>query len=240
MNEIIKFYPWDETSFNLTLPPEPAIKNVPMYWRDTARFLSDSKELEFYPNNPDQIAGEATPNLGLKHCMPFFDALTSGYHYLLHCDIHVKNEGGKPKISWRSSLFPLTVRSTNEIPTPTGYYDEHLSWQMWWGIKTPPGWSVLVTPPVNRHDLPFTSTYGMVDYDKYFSPGNISFFIKEGFEGVIPMGTPIFQIIPIKRSDWKMEIDLEVQKEGRLDQEKKKNKLYGYYKKFVREDRTYD
>jgi hypothetical protein len=35
-------------------------------------------------------------------------------------------------------------------------------------------------------------------------PGaNISFFLKEGFEGVIPAGTPVAQLIPFKREDWK-------------------------------------
>jgi hypothetical protein len=41
-----------------------------------------------------------------------------------------------------------------------------------------------------------------MDSDKYSTSGNIPFFIKEDFVGVIPAGTPFAQIIPIKRSDW--------------------------------------
>jgi len=36
--------------------------------------------------------------------------------------------------------------------------------------------------------------------------GNVPFFFSKDFEGIIPMGTPIAQIIPFKRDDWKSEI----------------------------------
>ena len=48
---------------------------------------------------------------------------------------------------------------------------------------------------------------GIIDSDKYSSPGNLPFFIKEGFTGMIPAGTPYLQIVPIKRSSWKMVLD---------------------------------
>jgi hypothetical protein len=65
---------------------------------------------------------------------------------------------------------------------------------------------VLLTHPLNREDLPFHVTSGIIDSDVFFNAGNIPFFIKEDFEGVIPKGTPIAQLIPIKRYDWKMQI----------------------------------
>jgi hypothetical protein len=61
-----------------------------------------------------------------------------------------------------------------------------------------------MTHPLNRFDLPFTTTSGIVDSDKFFAPGNVPFFIKEGFSGIIPEGTPFLQLIPIKRATWKM------------------------------------
>jgi hypothetical protein len=41
-----------------------------------------------------------------------------------------------------------------------------------------------------------------MDSDQYSTSGNIPFFIKEDFSGVIPAGTPFAQIIPIKRDSW--------------------------------------
>jgi hypothetical protein len=56
--------------------------------------------------------------------------------------------------------------------------------------------------PLNRYDLPFTISSAIVDSDDFNAPGNIPFFLKDGFEGIIPAGTPFAQIIPIKRSSW--------------------------------------
>jgi hypothetical protein len=49
--------------------------------------------------------------------------------------------------------------------------------------------------------LPFLTSSAVVD--DYVMPGaNMSFFIKKGFEGEIPAGTPIAQVIPFKREEW--------------------------------------
>ena len=61
--------------------------------------------------------------------------------------------------------------------------------------------------PINRFDLPFLSISGFIDCNYGFSlAGNMPFFIKKGFEGVIPAGTPYMQIIPIKNENWEMEL----------------------------------
>jgi hypothetical protein len=59
--------------------------------------------------------------------------------------------------------------------------------------------------PANRFDLPFQTITGIVDCDKYPGQVHFPFFLKEGFTGIIPKGTPIVQIIPIKRDSWKRE-----------------------------------
>jgi hypothetical protein len=47
---------------------------------------------------------------------------------------------------------------------------------------------------------------GFVDTDQYdMSPINFPFFLKEDFEGTIKNGTPIAQVIPIKRDSWSLE-----------------------------------
>jgi hypothetical protein len=43
---------------------------------------------------------------------------------------------------------------------------------------------------------------GIIDSDKIAVNGNVPFFIKEDFYGVIPAGTPYIHIIPMKRNKW--------------------------------------
>ena len=46
---------------------------------------------------------------------------------------------------------------------------------------------------------------GLIDTDGYPSDGHLSFIVEKDFKGVIKQGTPLIQVIPFKREDWKME-----------------------------------
>jgi hypothetical protein len=71
---------------------------------------------------------------------------------------------------------------------------------------------VLITSPLNRLDLPFRSLTAVIDADVFYhilpdpmqGGGNYPFYLNRGFEGIIPIGTPMCQYIPFKRE--KMEI----------------------------------
>jgi hypothetical protein len=53
--------------------------------------------------------------------------------------------------------------------------------------------------------LPFQTFSGVVDTDSYTMPVNFPFLLRKDFEGVIPKGTPIAQVIPIRRDSWTSE-----------------------------------
>jgi hypothetical protein len=194
--KIIRFF--SEKQYENAGQPIPAKKILPEWYR-----LSETEFMD--PNNPNRemVAG-------LKKCVPFLDAMISGYVLVTPMDIFVsRNEDGSLKLGWNSSeqfqhfIAERAKELGEKMPRPAGHLPNHLAFKGFWGIKTPRGWSVLVVQPLNRHDLPFTITSGIMDTDKYSTSGNIPFFIKEDFQGVIPAGTPFAQIIPIKRSKWR-------------------------------------
>jgi hypothetical protein len=206
--KIIKFFA-EKDYLNLG-QPFPAKKFMPEWYR---------KAETTYPSE-----GEEYP--GLKTCMPFLDTLISGYVLRTPVNIYVNEEKTDEKIShlfnnkennlrirWDGpeSLQHFIMERPQEsgatMPRPAGHYPNHLVFSEFWSIKTPRNWSLLMTHPLNRHDLPFTTSSGIIDSDKWFAPGNVPFFIKKGFSGIIPEGTPFAQIIPIKRDTWKMAID---------------------------------
>jgi hypothetical protein len=148
---------------------------------------------------------------GLKKCVPFLDAMISGYMLVTPVDIFIsKNKDQSLKISWNSPeifkdfIAERTKTLGEQMPRPAGHHPNHLAFKGFWGMKTPRGWSVLVVHPLNRHDLPFTITSGLMDTDKYSTSGNIPFFVKENFVGMIPAGTPFAQLVPIKRAGFLM------------------------------------
>jgi len=160
---------------------------------------------KYFLVNTDSVNFEQA---GLRSCLPFLDAMTSGFTLVSPCDIEFKkDEEGKLNLYWDSKLEaqPVSIRdyaSGKTIPRPLGYSDVHYTWNNQWGWEVPRGYSVLVTHPCNRFELPFLTMSAVVDSDKFTSNGNIPFFLQKDFTGIIPAGTPIAQLIPIKRESW--------------------------------------
>lgn len=177
--------------------PVPAKKTVPQWFKDA--------EVTF------TVPGSKTPMSGLKKCIPYLDVLTSGYMLVTPADIYIsQNKSGDGiDVKWDESPSgsfiderPKELGAT--MPRPEGFAPNHMVWVGRWGWKVPRGYSVLVTHPFNRLDLPFHTQSAIIDSDSFFAPGNIPFFINKSFSGKIPKGTPFAQLLPIKRDSWKM------------------------------------
>jgi len=183
-----------DTASDYSIIPVAAKSEIPQWWKDgESTYTIDGK----------------TKMPGLKGCIPVLDVLMSGYLIKTSVDIYIsKNKDGLISIDYDKELTgrdPIGLRPDQlgaTIPRPAGHVRDHLVWASNWGWKTPRGYSMLVTHPMNRWDLPFTTMSAIVDSDKFHGPGNMPFFLKEGFEGLIPKGTPYLQLIPIKRKDW--------------------------------------
>jgi hypothetical protein len=143
-----------------------------------------------------------------KKCSPFLDAITSGYTMYLSADIEVmKKPDGFPYVMWRTERPIITEHSAEQwdgVPVPSGYSPFVYKWHNQHGLKTEKDYSLLFTSPINRFDLPFLTLTGIVDTDLFNTAVHFPFFIKEDFVGIIEKGTPIAQIIPIKREPWEI------------------------------------
>jgi hypothetical protein len=133
--------------------------------------------------------------------------MTLGYYILLGADVHVKrNEDGSSSLSWPIStkmVYGHSIEQASTFKIDKSYEQNILKWWNPWIIKTPKGWSTMFITPMHRDDLPFTLLPGIVDTDEFTLSVQFPFFIKKDFEGLIPEGTPIAQVIPFKRSSWK-------------------------------------
>ena len=69
----------------------------------------------------------------------------------------------------------------------------------------------------------FTILDGIVDTDQYKAPVNFPFVLNDvKWEGIIPAGTPMAQVIPFKRESWEHKIGSDKE---RQEQEKITRKL---------------
>ena len=212
-------------------PPEPAVKHVPEWYKSLAKHDKWNDDKHLHPVN--NIGGDGA-RVATKMCMPFMDSLTAGYYYLLEDDLLVElDEDGRPTLSWSGGVMLIDKRPTIELPVPDNCHPIHYGWRMNWFYETPPGYSVLITHPLNRPELPFYTMSGIVESDIWGLPVFTAFFLKRGFQGIIPKGTPIFQIIPFKRDNWELEVKATQEELDKHDfkAENRRSMLYGYYKK---------
>ena len=210
MTKEIRFLAETKKAYDLENNPSPAKQHAPSWYRHTKKYQgasgNDSNSLLEHVKSLDS---PSPMHFTYKNCIPFIDAMTMGYMITLPATIVViqKQVGSErlPFVHWRTD-WPIVDSPENEttanFPRPSGCAGSMFRWINNWKVETPPGYSLLVTHPIHRHDLPFTTITGVVDTDKHVNPIILPFFFKEGFEGEIPVGTPIAQIIPIKRDNW--------------------------------------
>src|SRR5216684_2684345 len=148
----------------------------------------------------------------VKKCPPFIDAMTYGFLISLVADLKVENGA----FSWDRDVPGGAL--SNYPRSPIDFHDNHqvigtplfdedqfiIKFNNFWTIELPPGYSLLVTHPINRDDLPFTTLTGLVDADLYCE-AFVHFPARwrdPEFNGTLAKGTPVAQCLPIKREIW--------------------------------------
>jgi hypothetical protein len=201
---------------------DPIKKAIPQWYKAATQYSDGNDTPQFFNNNS-----------ALKLCAPFLDALTTGYMIVLTGDLVVeKDDKGNTTLRWGDTPLLVHRPSTAAItlPIPVGHSPNHYAWISNPCITIPKGYSAIFTHPFNRFDLPFTTLTGIVD-DYDMQSGQIPFFIKENFEGIIPQGTPIVQIIPFKRENWASVHQEGLAKKAQLNSRRASLVLSGWYKK---------
>jgi hypothetical protein len=219
--------------------PKPTKLYIPDWYKDSPSFFDyDSNNYV----NKISFSSYGIASTTMKMCMPFLDTFSFGYIQETWCDIFIENKNNKITYHYSynvDSQFPIMqerpLELLGKIPVPTGFKkDMFFNWSRVWSPILPKGYSAIITHPLNRDDLPFRCQSGIVDFDNYFSPGKVGFFLKEGFVGLIPKGTPMYQIIPFKRDSWKTENIKNKNKILNMLENQKNNvfsTFYGGYKK---------
>jgi hypothetical protein len=138
----------------------------------------------------------------VKRCAPFLDALDLGWLLPVAATVRLElsDEGAQVQAGWEID---------HEMVSPHGAFQAAgnpweprpvLKLHNPWTIRTSPGVSVLVCPPLNRPGTPIQVLSGVVDTDTYHAPINLPFVCLEP-DGVtvIAKGTPVAQVIPFVR-----------------------------------------
>lgn len=204
--QTIKFYPLSDKTVDFSPEPKPSSKAIPEWYRQQPGQM----------DNGESIAQFGQPTSTVKKCLPIFDAMTAGYIIVAPVDIYL-DATAPEKLSYqipaaltqfKGDIFAThDRRQYSNMPIDQDRHHRDLLRIMpFWIVSTPPGYSALFMNPMHRDGSPLTAIPGVIDTDGYPSDGHLSFIVEKDFKGVIKQGTPLVQVIPFKREDWKMEI----------------------------------
>lgn len=170
--------------------PFPAKDDIPSWFRKVPAIDKD-------------VLSPTNNGITVKRCMPFFDALSTGWILPLAAlvRLEIKDGGRTVDAGWEfdrdmvgnHAMFQVAGHPASPRP-PCKMYN-------YWTIRTPPGWSCLFVPPLNRDNGVLEVMAGVVDTDEYVSLIHFPFFAN-GPDGVYTLekGMPLVQVIPFQRS----------------------------------------
>ena len=198
--------------------PSSTQKEIPEWYKEADRFakmpngeyLKAPKEVCPFPKEGTTDDYGKIPTW--KACPASMDAFSTGYVLKTPCDLtFFKNNQGIINVKIDDAKYKDFCTQRPPMPQfehPKGFYTHHFAWNSDWGLELPEGYSALFMTPMNRFDLPFLNTTGVVDSDKVHLLGSFPFFIANDWEGTLPAGTPYMQILPFKRENWEQKIEI--------------------------------
>lgn len=209
MTQKIKFIARDEFGFKTQTKPYPASEKLPDWYKKYPPYEPSSRN----PDGKKLIVENGVSNASYRKCMPMLDAMTSGYIIDLFADVIVSKDMHQIKIDWRTEngvmaiypVFDLHGESSKMVEPPLGYSNTVYKYLNTWIPRTPPGYSCLITEPFGFRDGAFKAIPAVVDTDKSTIDLSFPVWLKKDFEGIVEKGTPMIQITPFKREDWKSE-----------------------------------
>jgi len=202
------------------MPPVPASKYWPEWFKNQGGAKNWSLGSEKNGMAPDGSHQDGYQTV--KSCPAVLDVLNMGYVIPLWCDYKVKriekNEHCPQGIVWRlpaglfNNMFGAATHPHEQMdayPFPPDTFEGTFKLLNPWQVKTPKGYSCYVCAPhcSKRGNVEFVN--GVIETDTYHELHvNTWFTAPLDEEVLLPMGMPIVQIIPFKREDYEMKVEV--------------------------------
>jgi len=185
--------------------PRPAKSVMPDWFKK----LPPVDKTQLAPTNNGQT---------VKRCMPFLDAMATGWILPLAADVRLEiRDGGKSvEAGWEFDRVMVSNHGAHQVAGNPKEPRPPCKFHNYWSVRTMPGWSALFLPPLNRGEQIFECVVGVVDTDTYAAHIHFPFFAAAP-DGIytIEKGTPLVQVIPFKRAE--ASIEAEIRAEGDIE-----------------------
>jgi len=186
----------------------PAIKLIPTWYKKAPHTIDPTKIYYNYDGSvekfPNHINPETQIGATFKRCVPILDAMIFGYMIVLGQDVIFDEDTLSFNLDSPVQQITHSPYEAEGYIFPSDAHQKLFKWDTGVKLELPEGYSALFMTPMHRNDLPFYTLSGVVDVDRHPLTVNTPMIMKKGFSGVIPKGTPVVQVIPLKREDWKL------------------------------------
>lgn len=188
--------------------------------------------------------GVGDTGLTVKRCMPFLDAMMAGFILPLAATVRleIKDDGATVSAGWDFDKPLVSNHGAHQVAGHPATPAPPCKFHNYWTIRTPPGWSCLFVPPLNRGNPVFEPVAGIVDTDTYVAPVHFPFFARAP-DGMYELekGTPLVQVIPFRRDTTQLRFEARAEEPAETDDRTRvfRNTLAapGWYRRFARADR---
>lgn len=183
--------------------------------------------------------------LTVKRCVPFLDAMTTGWIIPLAATVRleISGEGTSVRAGWEYDREMVSTHNAHQAAGNPWEPRPLMKFHNPWTIRTPPGWSCLFLPPVNRPSPVFEILSGIVDTDTYVSTVNLP-FVATGADGLhtLQQGAPLAQVIPFERDGGRLEAEIRAETPDEYDERERIRRAtqagQGWYRDNARAPRT--
>lgn len=194
----------------VTPEPRPASKFIPDWYKEMSLNTTTPE------NNPNKVPywsyfNRPETTLTIKGCTPVLDYLTLGYTIPLWQDLIIQKDlDDNFNFTWGDGDDPmLQSHALSQVPgswlEEKGTNNSVLKLMCPWHFKTPKGYSCFFFSP-QYHSSDLEILPAIVDTDSQHEvnfPFILHYDKKEPY--LVPANTPVIQVFPFKRQDWKME-----------------------------------
>lgn len=174
--------------------PEPAYKFMPDWYKQLPLELDGGVERSGIGNST------------VRACIPFLEAMKQGYVLKTPCEISLSvTDDYQFEYEWRMDTEEGVMTHFDKSRIGDAFPGDGpiLKFHTLWKMRVPDGYSTLQMPLMNRRDEDrFRPFCGFLDTDSYMQTMNsIVEWTGGEYQGVIEKGTPVAQVIPIKREN---------------------------------------
>lgn len=241
--KVIEFRPLDDHA--KMFPPKPAKMNLPEWYKNLDSYI-EGMDLTAFSMAQNQFPSSV---FTVKRCLPVQDYIMSGYTIFTNTEILMSTL--KPEEDFQDFLWSIprpdnTIFGTHphrQCPISfSGKRHNYIKIYSNWSIKTPPGYSCLLSQPFYNNEDRITFLPAIVDTDTYNDSVGFIGYINPKYEHIkLEAGTPIMNVFPFKREEWKMHVLNELHDPNCSKFTRLRSQFFtDVYRKFFRSKKRFD